>query len=166
MRIILFCFSMFLFSCTHTCYIVRHAEKAAAAPGSMMGNDVPLSEKGERRAEELKRLLLDKKISYIYSTNYNRTRSTAKPLSDAITVPIQVYGSDTLVKFAAMLKGLKKNVLVVGHSNTIDDIANALCNAKVVPADLPDSSYSNLLLVKFRGKKAFFRQSWYTVPAQ
>jgi broad specificity phosphatase PhoE len=153
--------SVILFSCSHTYYIVRHAEKAAPVPGSMMGNDVPLSAKGEQRAEELKNILHGKKIGYIFSTNFNRTRSTAKPLSDATGIPVQLYGSDTLPGFISMLKTLKKNTLVVGHSNTIDDIANGLCNAVKVNGDFPDSAYGNLLVVRYRGKKIFFEHRYY-----
>ena len=46
---------------------------------------------GQERAEDLKKELTDKGISVIYSTNYIRTKTTAKPLADARGVSIQMY---------------------------------------------------------------------------
>ena len=60
MRYFLLVFSVILFSCSNTIYVVRHAEKAIAEPN--MSSDVPLSEKGKERAEGLKELLKTKKI--------------------------------------------------------------------------------------------------------
>ena len=48
------------------------------------------------------------------------------------------------------LKKLKKNILVVGHSNTVDDIVNGLCNSKKIAADLQDNEYDNLFVVKYK----------------
>jgi hypothetical protein len=41
-----------LSSCTHTYYIVRHAEKASQEAN--MSSDVPLTDQGKQRAEALK----------------------------------------------------------------------------------------------------------------
>lgn len=149
---------------SQTVYIVRHAEKAAQAPN--MSSDVPLSEAGVKRAEALKNLLLNKKIAYIFSTDKIRTKSTAKPLSDAIGVPVDLYNNDTLPKFIERVKALKKNVLIIGHSNTIDDIANALCGEKKVPNDFADTDYDNLLVVKFKKKKILFEHKTYGAETQ
>src|SRR6478672_13851890 len=106
-----------LMSCSRTVYVVRHAEKAAFADsiGKMMANDPPLSEAGKVRALVLKNELADKHIGHIYSTNTIRTRSTAEPLSQAIKVNVELYGSiDSLI---SAIRSAKGNVLVVGHSN-------------------------------------------------
>ncbi len=77
-------------SCSTTnYYIVRHAEKETQ--GSNMSSDVPLSSKGKERAEALKNVLQDKKIQNIFSTNTIRTKTTAKPTSDATGVNIDTY---------------------------------------------------------------------------
>ncbi|MBI1783032.1 MAG: histidine phosphatase family protein [Sphingobacteriales bacterium] len=144
---------------SQTVYIVRHAEKAAQAPN--MSSDVPLSEAGVKRAEELKNLLLKKKIVYIFSTDKIRTKSTAKPLSDALGIPVQLYSNDTMPKFIERVKALKANVLIVGHSNTIDDLANALAGEKKVQGDFADTDYDNLLIVKFKKKKILFEHKTY-----
>ena len=149
---------------SQTIYIVRHAEKAAQAAN--MSSDVPLSEAGVQRAEELKRLLLKKKIAYIFSTDRIRTKSTGKPLSDAIGIPVELYANDTMPKFIERVKALKKNVLIIGHSNTIDDLANTLCSEKKIPADFAETDYDNLLIVKIKKKKTLFEHKTYGAATQ
>lgn len=150
------CFLFLLSSCSrNTFYIVRHAEKAPAVAG--MSSDVPLSAKGNDRANQLRDLLQDKNIGFIFSTQTIRTTSTVKPLSEAINIPIEIYNPrDTSSTFINQLKAIqKKNVLVVGHSNTVDDIVNKLTGKQLLN-DLPDSSYNNLFIVKKTGKKYKF----------
>lgn len=149
---------------SQTIYIVRHAEKAQQGTG--MSSDVPLSEAGVQRAEELKNLLLKKKIACIFSTDRIRTRSTAKPLSDAIGVPVELYASDTMSKFIERVKALKKNLLIIGHSNTIDDLANTLCGEKKVQNDFAETDYDNLLIVKIKKKKIVFEHKTYGAATQ
>ena len=154
-RIILMLISFTFFSCATTTnwYIVRHAEKEAGTTmttTTVKTSDVPLSEQGAKRAEELKNQLQNKKIKYIYSTNTIRTISTAEPLSKAIGVPVQTY-STVDSSFMQTLKNTKGNVLVVGHSNTVDDIVNSLLGKKVLN-DLHDTQYGDLFIVKKKGK--------------
>lgn len=147
------CLAVLFSSCSKTTYyIVRHAEKQTAAPN--MSSDVPLTEAGTQRAEKLKELLRNKNIGYIFSTQTIRTTSTAKPLSEAVNVPVQIYNArDTSNAFILQLKAIqKKSVLVVGHSNTVDDIANKLIGQTVL-SDLSDTEYDNLFIVKRKGKK-------------
>jgi 2,3-bisphosphoglycerate-dependent phosphoglycerate mutase len=148
-------------SCSKTTYyIVRHAEKAIAAAN--MSTDVPLTTVGEQRAINLKNLLQNKNIGYIFSTSTIRTTSTANPLSAATGVPVQLYNHrDTLDQFILRLKSIKKkNVLIVGHSNTVDDLVNKLMNQTLLK-DLQDSEYDNLFIVKRKGKKYSFEQKKY-----
>ena len=158
-------FLIFFASCTRTVYIVRHAEKIAATDSlaKMMANDLPLSEAGKVRAIVLKEQLSGNHIKYIYSTNTSRTKNTADPLSKAINVPVSMYSNiDSLV---SMIRSEKGNVLVVGHSNTVDDIVNKLTGETKIAADLKDYEYDNLFIVKMRGKKKSFRQRKYGYPS-
>ena len=155
-KIFLLVIILFLASCkTTTYYVVRHAEKEAA---NTMTNDVPLSAEGRQRAEALKDVLLDKKIQSIYSTNYLRTKSTAQPLAEAKNIVIQMYDPrDT--GFVSRVKSLHGgDVLIVGHSNTVDDIVNKLEGKTVIPGDLPESEYGDLFVVKRKGKKYSFEK--------
>ena len=152
-KAILFVATLFLMSCgTTTYYVVRHAEKAA--PTSNMTSDVPLSEEGAQRAVALKDVLSDKDIRYIYSTNTIRTISTAKPLSETTGIPIQIYDAKDSA-FTGRLKTLPKgNVLIVGHSNTVDDIVYGITGRKLF-TDLKDDRYGDLFTIVRRGKRKF-----------
>jgi len=152
-------------SCTRKVYIVRHAEKIAATDslGKLMVNDLPLSEAGKVRAIVLKEQLNGEKIRHIYSTNYSRTINTADPLSKATGIPIAIYNNiDSLI---AVVRSQKGNSLIVGHSNTVDDIVNKLVGEKKIPADLRDHEYDNLFVVRIRGKKTFFKQRKFGYPS-
>lgn len=146
-------------SCSHSYYIVRHAEKAAQETN--MSSDVPLTEEGRQRAEALKEILKTKKIAFVFSTNTIRTKSTAQPTADYFHLTTEIYGPRPDSAFIALLKSKKKNTLIVGHSNTVDDVVNMLCGEKKVPGDLPDTEYNNLFIVKYRGKKVSFESRRY-----
>lgn len=132
-----------LSSCQSTFYIVRHAEKVDNSA------DAALSAAGQARAITLKDSLLSKNILKIYSTNFTRTRNTAKPLSDAINVPIELYNARNQTALIDSLKKMKgKNVLVVGHSNTIRHVVNGLYERDTLHNDLPETDFDNLFIVK------------------
>ncbi|HEY6504635.1 MAG TPA: phosphoglycerate mutase family protein [Chitinophagaceae bacterium] len=155
--------TILLSSCSHSYYIVRHAEKATAEPN--MTSDVPLTEQGKERAVALKDVLGKKKIAYVYSTNTIRTRSTAQPTADHFHLAIETYNPRPDSSFIQTLKAKGKNVLIVGHSNTVDDIVNKLCGETKVAGDLPDTEYDNLFIVKKKGKKMVFQQKKYGRPS-
>lgn len=172
MRFVSLITCLFLLSCSNTIYVVRHAEKATGIDPSTMKTiaDPPLSFEGQERALALKQLLSGKNIRHIYSTNTLRTISTAKPLKELfLNVPLQLYSSkaDSMDLFIQQLKNISKgNVLVVGHSNTIDDIANKLADKKVVAADLKDSEYDNLYILKRKGRSFIFTNEKYGAPSK
>lgn len=150
-------------SCKQQLYIVRHGEKEApTADMQSKKNDPALSAEGRYRMVYLGKKLSSKKIKYIYSTNFNRTRETAGILNNfIITQPVMTYPAslDSLDSFIGDLKKIKKgNILIVGHSNTIDDIANRLCKSKVVDSDIPETDYNNLFIITRKGKKYSFKR--------
>ena len=159
-------FSSFFLSCSRqTFYIVRHAEKeVTSGSATMMTNDPPLSESGKQRAEALKEILRKKEIGYIYSTNTIRTQSTAEPVRAYFNLSTQVYQPIPDQAFISHLLSLKKNVLIVGHSNTVDDVVNKLCNAVKITTDLPDNAYDNLFVVTKKRKKLVFENKKYGKP--
>ena len=141
-----------------------------AGASQMQASDPPLSAAGELRAVELREKLRGEHIEFIFSTNYKRTKSTVQPLNELRgKTMVQTYNSnkDSMDAFIQKLKAIKKgNVLVVGHSNTIDDIANKLCGSTVVPGDLKDSDYDNLYEVKRKGEKYIFKARTYGIPTE
>ena len=111
-------------------FIVRHAEKQSEANEK----EVPLSEAGRARAKRIGEMLRDAGIVAVYSTDTVRTLATAAPLAAIAKVqPILYSATDTEGKID--LKPLAKkilaeqgprNVLVVGHSDTIAPLIEAL----------------------------------------
>jgi phosphohistidine phosphatase SixA len=160
---------LFIISCTSEKYfIVRHAEKEQAASDSVMftPGDPPLSAAGRVRALALRVELKNKEISYIFSTNTIRTLATARPLSELRgDTKFEFYNSkDSLDYFIQKLKAIKNgNCLIVGHSNTVDDIVNKLCGEIKIPNDLPDSEYDNLYIVTRRGSRMKFENKTYGI---
>jgi 2,3-bisphosphoglycerate-dependent phosphoglycerate mutase len=138
---------LLLLSCKSTTYFVsRHAERAGT-----MSNDPALTPEGEKQAQDLKNYLQGKNIKAIYSTNYIRTKSTAQPTSELFGVPVKIYNPAQTNQLLDSLKGFKGgNVLIVGHSNTVDDIVNGLTGSNTM-SDLAETEYGNLFIVKKKG---------------
>ena len=167
-------FSLFLIIILSSCssvkyYIVRHAEKQAVSTGTVMNtpDDPPLSAAGRVRAIELREVLKNKGIQYIFSTNTTRTISTAQPLEDLQgETKLEIYNTkDSLDFLIDKLKAIQKgNALIVGHSNTVDDIVNKLVGETKVPKDLPDSEYDNLYIVTKKGSRFKFENKTYGAP--
>ena len=170
MKIYLIVLALFMTGCsTQHYFIVRHAEKAPLNSDSagMMRNNPPLSEAGKVRAFVLRDELKNEKIAHIFSTNTIRTVSTATPLSELTGVSILYYSpvKDSANAFFEKLRSLKGNVLVVGHSNTVDDLVNGLTGKTHVAGDLPDSEYDNLFIVIKKGKRWLFQRKKYGYPS-
>lgn len=114
---------------TTTVVLVRHAE-----PDLIPVNDPPLSAAGVLRAQALVEVMRQARLAAVFHTQFARTTQTAEIVATALGVPrIQIdvtpgqeqqhadsVGARILDGFAG------RNVLVVGHSNTIDRIATAL----------------------------------------
>ena len=136
-------------------YVVRHAEKENT---NTMTTDVPLTEAGKQRAEALKQALIGKHIQRIYSTNYVRTRATAQPLAESSAIKIDIYDP----KDSGFVRRIKDmplgNILIIGHSNTVDDLVNQLMGKKTIESDLPDTEYGDLFIVKKKGNSIKFEK--------
>jgi 2,3-bisphosphoglycerate-dependent phosphoglycerate mutase len=117
-----------------TFILVRHAEKESGAADPM------LSKEGEARAQSLVRLLDKQKVDAIYSTNFNRTKNTVKPLADAKGISVQIYEKDPDV---GKMSG---TVVICGHSNTIPALANKLLGKEQFKT-FEDSDYGNILII-------------------
>ncbi len=128
-------------------YLLRHAEKQKDGT-----NDPHLTNKGHKRSELLAQQLSTANISKIYSTNYQRTRETVKPLSDSLGIAIQSYDPEKLEEFAEVLKAESGSIVVVGHSNTTPNLTSLLSGSPVDSID--DNEYDNLYQVVYIGGKA------------
>ncbi len=146
----------FLTACSHTYYVVRHAEKETQGPN--MSSDVPLSAAGRERVKALQDKLASVKFRHVYSTNTQRTLQTVWPIADQQHLTVKLYSPIPTAAFIDSLRQLKGNVLIAGHSNTVDDIVNGLTGTRSVEGDLRDSEYNNLFKVTIKGKKASFKR--------
>lgn len=132
---------------TTTMIFVRHAEKDLS-----VADDPPLSSAGQERVAELTRQLVDADViagvDAIYSTPFRRTQQTAKPLADALDLPINTYDpDDTEAILETILERHKgKIILVVGHSDTLPVlIANLGASKQVPPID--ENEYDNIYII-------------------
>ena len=132
---------------TTTVIFVRHAEKAAQP-----ADDPGLSPAGQRRVAELTRQLRDADviagIDAVYSTPYRRTEETARPIAEALELPINTYdAADTEAIMEHIVKDHKgKIILVVGHSNTLPLLMADMGASKRVPP-IADNEYDNIYIV-------------------
>lgn len=123
-----------------TLYLVRHAEKQLAG-----GRDPNLSAPGEQRAKRLAQWLLEKNIEAIWSSDFRRTRDTARPLQVKLGLELNIYAPREQPALVKVLQHRQRNALVVGHSNTIPELARLLCACSI--ADMDESEYGRLIII-------------------
>lgn len=132
---------------TTTVIFVRHAERTAEP-----ADDPLLSLAGQQRAAELARQLVDADvvagIDAVYATPYRRAIDTAKPLADALGLPITSYdAADTETIMEQIVRKHKgKIVLVIGHGNTLPALIGNMGASKKVPV-IDKNEYDNIYIV-------------------
>ena len=131
-------FSQAVFATPDTLFLLRHAEKRD-------GINPNLSEAGKARAEHLVSMLKDKKIKHIFSTNYNRTLETVKPLSQKLGIVVTHYNPRQLTALVKQLKTLKGNTVIVGHSNTTPQLVKLLTDHDVA---INEDQFDKLFVIK------------------
>jgi broad specificity phosphatase PhoE len=158
--LLLVSFILILGACTSsnqpkTIYIVRHAEK------QLVGNDPELAYVGGVRAQKLAQILADQDIKHIFSTDYIRTRNTALPTAEAAGIPIQVYDPSSHDELVQQLRILDGNILVIGHSNTVSQLANYFVGESEKYADLTDLEYDFIYVVKMESNTSSVERKVY-----
>ena len=135
-----------------TIYLIRHSEKKVSAHNEF---DPPLTACGIKRSEYLSSFFEDVDIQNIYSTNYMRTKNTATPIASTKKVDIQYYDSSDLKTLSERIMDLKKNSLVIGHSNTTPVLAGLLVDEVIDPFD--ESIYNRIykVVINMNKKKLF-----------
>jgi broad specificity phosphatase PhoE len=106
-----------------TVYVVRHAEQVR--DGS---KDPALSGLGTQRARALRNQMKSARLSAVFSTPYRRSQGTALPTTQAYEIEINTYEPIAYAKLATRIRdGFPgKSVLIIGHSNTVPKIVEAL----------------------------------------
>jgi 2,3-bisphosphoglycerate-dependent phosphoglycerate mutase len=140
-------------------WIVRHAEKLTVDPKE---RDPELSEEGRLRAEALLKELKGKEIDSIFSTNYKRTKLTGFPLADKKGLAIKTYDPAKINALAKewIVNAAGKNLLIVGHSNTVLEIIEAFGGIRPVK-ELTDDDYDYIFELAIKGKKVDVKASRY-----
>ncbi len=126
-----------------TFFVVRHAEKDIDD-----AKDPSLTEAGRMRADALARQFAGKTLTAAYATAFKRTHQTAQPSATASAIDVTTYdAAGSASQFAAGLRGdhPRGRILVVGHSNTVPEIASALCECPSAP--MADTDYGRLFEV-------------------
>lgn len=126
--------------------LVRHAERAAEPKA-----DPGLTAEGRQRAQALAAALEHAGVTALITTQFERTRATAAPLAAARGLtPVVVEtkrGEDPIAAVAAAVRRQRGVVLVVGHSNTVPQIAAALSGTPP-GLDFCETSFSHLWVVQ------------------
>ena len=110
-------------SVSFTIYLIRHSEKDIFSKNQ---TDPPLAECGKKRSESLSFFFENIEIENVYSTDYSRTLETANAIAYSRGIEIKYYDPSELKHFSDKLLSLKKNSLVVGHSNTTPVLSGLL----------------------------------------
>ncbi len=125
-------------------FLVRHAEKDTAG-----GVNADLTGVGRGRADILIKIFKKIKISRVYSTATPRTRNTATPLARFKRRDVEIYDvktQDELVK-ELIARGGGKHYFIVGHSNTIPQLAAILRGDEKTADSLPDDEFSKMYII-------------------
>jgi broad specificity phosphatase PhoE len=133
-----------------TYYFIRHAEKVRTDKAN---RNPDLNIAGLKRAKKWKEVFKNVSFDAVYSTDYNRTKQTAKPTADAKKLPVLLYNPRKMYDdaFKANTKG--KTVLVVGHSNTTPFFVNKVIG-KELYKQIDDRNNANLYIVTIVNGKA------------
>ena len=126
-----------------TYYFIRHAEKLRIDKTDRNPN---LNDDGLKRAEAWKEVFSTISFDAVYSTDYSRTKLTAKPTADSKNLPLLLYSPSNMYSDAFKNKTKGKTVLVVGHSNTTNVFANKVLGVEKYDK-INDSNNSNLYIV-------------------
>lgn len=136
---------------THTVFVLRHAEKSATP-----SQDPELSEAGKARAARLAALFENSLPLAVYSTQYQRTRATAKPLADAagIEVSIITIDKDNAAVYPDLLRERvcalpdQSLAVIIGHSNTVPELVGNWSGQSV--SAIPDDRFDRIYVIRLQ----------------
>jgi phosphohistidine phosphatase SixA len=146
---------------TTTVYVVRHGEKSTMDPNDP---DPHLTDAGRRRAQALASRLGTSGITEIIVSQFKRSQETALPLASALRIDPELIPAGTQGSSDSVAAEVRRHpggkILIVGHSNTIPGIIQALGGPRL--PNLCDSEYSNLFVLYLppSGKAELTRQHY------
>ena len=113
-----------------------------------------LSVAGQERAKTLARVLEHADITGIYVSDRKRTQQTAQPLADRLKITPTVLSKAEMDSLPEKLKSATGNILIVGHSDTLPELMQALGVPKIAIAN---DEYDNLFIVTLSEKPRSIR---------
>ncbi len=124
--------------------LTRHAERVVG------GTDPALSQAGRARAKLLSRMLSDASMKGVYVTEFLRSRQTGKPTAAVTGVPLTQYDAANATALVATITASHTSgtVLVVAHSNTVDEIAAAFGASGV--GELAEAEFDRMFILARR----------------
>lgn len=128
---------------TTTYYFIRHAEKVRT---DKTDRNPDLNINGLQRAKKWSEVFANVPFDAVYSTDYNRTKQTAKPTADSRELPILLYNPRKMYDDAFRANTQGKTVLVVGHSNTTPVFVNTIIGTEKYQ-QIDDRNNANLYIV-------------------
>jgi len=132
-----------------TYYLIRHAEKIRINP---IEANPDLNERGYLRAENWKKVFQHIPFNAIYATYFTRTLKTVEPIAISDELEIQLYHPTKIDIHQFKQDTQNKNVLIVGHSNSIPQFVNQLINQEKY-LEIDDAEFSHLYIVTIQGNK-------------
>jgi rhodanese-related sulfurtransferase/phosphohistidine phosphatase SixA len=129
-------------------FMVRHAEQVQTV------DDPPLTPKGEARARALAEFFRDANITNVYSSQALRTQQTAGPVAELLGIDVRPVPRADVPALVARIRrdAPAGRVLIVGHSETVPHILQALGISDPVSVDRMD--YDNIFVVVNAGAGA------------
>lgn len=134
---------------TTTYFLIRHAEKVSENPAD---KNPDLNERGFQRAENWEKVLKHISFDAIYATNYKRTLNTVAPIARKMNLITLIYNPSKVDFYHFQLECAGKNVLIVGHSNTIPQFVNELIHQQKYQ-EMNDDEFSYLYIVTVKGNQ-------------
>jgi phosphohistidine phosphatase SixA len=130
-----------------TYYLIRHAEKDRS---NEYDKDPNLTVEGMLHAKRWAAYFEPIQLDAIYATRFLRTRQTVSLIAQQKMITIKPYKAGHLYSEDFLALTNHKHVLIVGHSNTIPKLVNALIGEDKYE-DMDDSDNATLYKVTLNG---------------
>lgn len=147
-----------------TVILIRHADRDVPPAGAPAFPGPSLNDKGMARSRKLVHVLSTAGIQAIYTSNYTRSKMTAKPFFDAHSnLPTVRLDTATELKNHILTNRAGQTVLVVGHANTVPELIRLLGGPSL--PEINDCEFDNLfVLVRYSATNANVAKLKYGEP--
>jgi 2,3-bisphosphoglycerate-dependent phosphoglycerate mutase len=135
---------------TTTVYLIRHAEKVKSDPSD---RNPHLNTKGVHRSHTWANFFKDIPLDAIYSTSYHRTEETVKEIALKKNLKVKNYAPSNEEVASIVNNNLGKNLLFVGHSNTVPGHTNHLLGHPQF-VDMSEGDNHSLFIVQLENGSA------------